>query len=176
MLSQAGMLECRVGDKLLIELQELGIGIALQGHAPHLVQHPATTATTEHKLLHAVTVQVEAFHRSLSHQCVVHQVFLRRRVEDECVVVLVHEERLHLPFAPFHHLLLAVGDHEQGKHCAFLLLSLVGGIVKEEVVEQLVGSYGHHLAACGNRHRVGCNILHVPNISRALPATLGAGQ
>ena len=87
---------------------------------------------------------------------IIHQVQLLGGVKDQRVVVLLHEERLHLPLALLYGLLRFIIAHDrQGETGAFQLQTLAGRIVEEEVVEEFVGSDGHGRIFLAERSRQG---------------------
>ena len=136
-------LERGVVDKLVIERQERRILTVVHTRIDHRRHHPLSAHTSEHKLTHMPTRQIDALHHYITDSCVLDNIHLTHIVENKRVEILMHKEMLHLPTLLRNECGVSAIDNRQRENDALHLQLTVGSEVEEEVVEQLVSSLRH---------------------------------
>ena len=89
-------------------------------------------------------MEEDLFHHYVVDRRILGELHLPFIVQDQRIVVLVHEEMLHAPMSLLYLLLkLAIAIHRQGEDDALELQPAVGRKVKHEIVEQLISCLRH---------------------------------
>ena len=90
-------LECRVGNKLAVELQERGVLALCQRLVYDTCHHPLPLNTVEHILTHLMTPKIDALYHHMAYRCILYNIHLLHVVEYQRVEILAHEEVVHSP-------------------------------------------------------------------------------
>lgn len=163
-LGHASDLEGSVGGEALIELQEGGVVVL--AHRVNVDGRHAELSVdaVENVPFHHLAAQRNLLHDDVAHACILHQIRLLLAVENQGVVVLPHEEMVHVPLILLNAACqLSVLKHLEREVDAVALQLAVGCKIEKEVIEKLVGSLWHWLLGndavlrrqCVGRGRVG---------------------
>ena len=137
-------LECRVGGKLAIELQETGVGVRIHRLVVDRGHLPLSQDTIEEELLNEFLAVEHLLDDHMVDGSVLDEVHLLLIVKDQGVIILSHKEMLHLPLAlvdGFHQLVVAV--NRQWEMDTLHLQLAIGGKIEDEIIKELVSGLRH---------------------------------
>ena len=169
-------LESRICSKFSIELQETGIHVGVHRLIIDRSHHPLTIDAIEKELLHCFLGIEHLFYNHMVDSSILHQIHLLLIIQNQGVIILMHEEMLHFP-SPFSYRFyeFIIVIDRQWEMNTFHLQFSIRSKIKDEIIEKLICSLRHRslldqffrrinsLSICDNRINR-CRIMHLSRL------------
>ena len=129
-------LESAIGGKFIIKLEETSILIFTHWHVIHRCKHPFPVNSIEQILLNHVLMEEYFFNNRVANCGIFNQLHLLSIVKDKRIIILTHEEMLHLPLLfGYLFLNLAIAIHRQWEDNTLALQFSIGRKVEHKIIK-----------------------------------------
>ena len=141
---EVASLESGICSKMAVKLQETAIIILIHRLVADASHHPLTIDAIKHELLNRFSTIEHLFYYYMIDSSILHQFHLFLIIKNQRVIILAHEEMLHLPMFFFYLLgqFLTVIYRQREDNTTFLQLS-VSCKIKHEIIKKLVSRLWH---------------------------------